>query len=389
MKRTARLTTGGALALLLSSPGAAWAQGAPPLADRAPDPRESRGGSATAEIAPLPNWSIRQEVQRLDTSMREYNSLINSLSNASKELQEEFQKYSQDPHNEVLASSLDAKMARYASQVMQDFNGIIADQDVLSANFNDLQRKLIVFSRHLASQADGFRGNLDGYRTTARDVEKRLTELAVRIKENPPEDPDELRLLKREFAKEFRRYRLQMRYVNGYSRRYQNYQKLQQNMERLAGLFVNLHEKFNELIENLENERQFLQDSVRLQADTLRIKQIMHDGIIGSEQAIGNVATKLAELYGKVDAFAQVQDRISTDLNRFVESQDALSGVMNQIDAIGQTGGPIGDIGTDMEKAIEAFYGRRSEPGESLLGDHAAEQDMDDLGAEGEEFGND
>src|SRR5690606_39932125 len=80
-----------------------------------------------------------------------------------------------------------------------------------------------------------------------------------------------------------------------------------------GALPIYLHEKFNELIDNLENERQFLQDSVRLQADTLRIKQIMRDGIIGSEQAIGNVADKLAELYGKVDAFAQ--DRKSTRLN--------------------------------------------------------------------------
>lgn len=377
MKRIARLTTGGALALLLSAPGA-FGQNIP-SADPAPDPR--RGRDATAELAPLPNWSIKQEVQRLDTSMREYNSLINSLSSASNELRDELQKYSADPHNEVLASSLDRKMAQYASRVMGDFDGIIADQDVLSSNFSDLQRKLVVFSRHLASQADGFRGNLDGYRTTARDVEKRLTELAVRIRENPPEDPKELSLLKREFSKEFRRYRLQMRYVNGYNRRYANYQQLQVNMERLASLFVNLHEKFNELIENLENERQYLQDSVRLQADTLRIKQIMRDGIIGSEQAIGNVADKLAELYGKVDAFAQVQDRISTDLNRFVESQDALMDVTRRIDAIGQTGGPIGDIGTDMDKAIEAFYGRRSEGGTALLGDEQALKD------EANEFG--
>jgi CheY-like chemotaxis protein len=78
------------------------------------------------------------------------------------------------------------------------------------------------------------------------------------IRENPPEDPNELKKLKREFAREFRRYRLQMRYVNGYSRRYQNYMQLQRNMERLAGVFVNLHEKFNELIDNLTNERQYL-----------------------------------------------------------------------------------------------------------------------------------
>ncbi|MBX3470961.1 MAG: hypothetical protein KF878_29185 [Planctomycetes bacterium] len=377
MKRTA-LTTGGALALLLTAPGAAWAQSPPPFADRAPDPRgQQQQRGTTAELAPLPNWSIKQEVQRLDTSMREYNSLINSLSNASNELKEELQRYSQDPHNEVLASSLDNKMAHYAKRVMADFNGIIADQDVLSANFNDLQRKLVVFSRHLASQADGFRGNLDGYRGTAREVEKRLTELAVRLKENPPDDPNELRTLKREFSKEFRRYQLQMRYVNGYSRRYQSYQNLQRNVERLATLFVTLHEKFNELIDNLQNERQFLQDSVRLQADTLRIKQMMREGILGSEQAIGNVADKLATLYEKVDAFAQVQDRISTDLNRFVESQGVLNDIMGRIDKIGQTGGPIGDIGNDMEKAIDAFYGRRSGLDGGLLGDQAPDEMMD------------
>jgi uncharacterized phage infection (PIP) family protein YhgE len=367
-----------ALALLLLAPGARAQQ--PPFADRAPDPRQPQqqgGRDATAEIAPLPNWSIRQEVQRLDTSMREYTALINSLGNASKDLNDEVKRYAQDPHNELLASSLDRKMAQYAQRVMGDFDGIIADQDVLSANFNDLQRKLVVFSRHLASQADTFRGNLDGYRSTARESEKRLTEMAVQIKESPPDDPNALRQLKNDFAREFRRYRLQMRYVNGYNRRYRSYQSLQQSMERLAGLFNNLHEKFNELIENLENERQYLQDSLRLQADTIQIKRTIRDGIMGSDQAIGNIADKLADLYTKVDAFSQVQDRVNTDLNRFVDSQSALMDVTHKIDAIGQTGGPIGDIGSDMEKAIQAFYGRRGGD-DALLGDESAQQDEAD-----------
>lgn len=381
MKRTARFVTGSAFALLLSGPGA-LAQD-PPFADRVPDAR--RDGAPTAELAPLPNWSIKQEVQRLDTSMREYNSLISSLGSASKELGEELQKYMQNPHDPVQASALDRKLAQYAQRVMGDFDGIIADQDVLSSNFNDLQRKLVVFSRHLASQADGFRGNLDGYRTTARDAEKKLTEMAVRIRENPPEDPNELKKLKREFAREFRRYRLQMRYVNGYSRRYQNYMQLQRNMERLAGVFVNLHEKFNELIDNLTNERQYLQDSVRLQKDTLVIKQIMRDGIYGSEQAIGNVAGKLADLYKQVDAFSQVHERISTDLNTFVNSNEQLLKVTEEIDKIGQVGGPIGDIGGDMEKAIEAFYGRRNGD-EPLLGDESVKEEEEmDFGIDGEE----
>jgi len=309
-----------------------------------------------ARVAPLPNWSIRKEVDNLDSSMREYNALTNSLSKASKELGEEFQKYLKNPNDEVLASSVEKKMALYAKQVMADFDDIISDQDLLGANFRDLQRKLVTFSDHLQVQAEGFNLRLQGYKDKAKGIEKKLVELSVRIKENPPEDPDELRKLKREFARQFRSYRLQTRYVNGYQRRFQNYRTLGKNLHGLAGLFVNLHEKFNELIENLTNERQYLRDSLRLQADTLRIKQIIRDGILGSEKAIGNVAEKLADLYNKVDAFTKVHERINTDMTKFVESQEILMDVTRKIDNIGLEGAPIGDIAQDMDKAIQAFY---------------------------------
>ncbi|MEZ6186286.1 MAG: hypothetical protein R3F62_14925 [Planctomycetota bacterium] len=324
---------------------------------------------AGARVAPLPNWSIRKEVDNLDSSMREYNALTNSLSKASKELGEEFQRYLENPNDEVLASSVEKKMALYAKQVMADFDDIISDQDLLGANFRDLQRKLVTFSDHLELQASSFEMRLGGYTTKAKELEKTLVELSVRIKENPPEDPDELRQLKREFARQFRSYRLQTRYVNGYQRRFQNYRQLGKNLQGLAGLFVNLHEKFNELIQNLTNERQYLRDSLRLQADTLRIKQIIRDGILGSERAIGNVAEKLADLYTKVDAFTKVHERINTDMTKFVESQDILMDVTRKIDSIGLEGAPIGDIAQDMEKAIQAFYDKGlSGDDEELLG---------------------
>ena len=54
-----------------------------------------------ARVAPLPNWSIRKEVDNLVSSMREYNALTNSLSKASAELGEEFKKYLANPNDEV------------------------------------------------------------------------------------------------------------------------------------------------------------------------------------------------------------------------------------------------------------------------------------------------
>lgn len=327
--------------------------------------RQGRGGAL--EVAPMPDWSIRREVDRLDTSMKEYSSLIKSLTDASDELGAEFKKYLKDPHNEVLASSVEKKMALYAKRVMGDFDDIIADQDVLGTNFRELQRKLTTFSGHLGVQAKGFKVRLDGYRSTAKAHEDKLRELVTRFKEDPPEDPAELRKLRQEISRELRRYNLQGRYVKGYETRFKSYQALEKNMGKLANMFVNLHDKFNEMIDNLENERQYLHDSLRLQADTLRIKQIVRDGFLGSEKAIGNVADKLAKLYHKVDAFSQVHERINSDLHRFVESQSALVDVTKRIDAIGTTGGPLGELAGDLDKAIDLIYENKDEAGDGLL----------------------
>ena len=364
-----RLLWGGGLVLVLAVP--AGAQGFSDTDRRRADHRKKKRvqDPTTIRITPMPNWSIRKEVDRLDTSMKEYSALIRSLSRASTDLGKEFKKYLKNPHDQVLASSVERKMALYAKTVMRDFDDIIADQDVLGTNFRELQRKLVHFSGHLGGQAKGFQLKLDGYRGKARQHERVLKALAIKIKEDPPADAGALRKLKRQFQRELRRYNLQGRYVRGYRARFKSYQKLQKNMKSLAGLFVNLHTKFNELIENLENERQFLHDSLRLQADTLRIKQIIRDGILGSEKAIGNVADKLANLYNKVDAFGKVHERINGDLNRFVESQGALMNVTRKIDAIGTKGGPLGGVGNDMNKAINLFYKNKDAPddGELLL----------------------
>lgn len=341
------------------------AVGAPALAQERQQPEEE---DATLRVGRMPDWSIKTEVDRLDSSMREYTSLINSLGKASEDLGEEFQRYLKNPNDQVLASSVERKMAIYARTVMADFDDIIADQDLLGTNFRELKRKLTAFSGHLNNQSRGYKLQLDSYTDNARKLEQELVTMSIEIRENPPGDPDELRAMKRKFAKQFRRYRLQARYVNGYRRQYKNYQDLSKNMGTLAGMFTNLHDKFGELIENLENERKYLDDSIRLQADKIRIQQIIREGVLGSEVAIGNVAEKLANLYNKVDAFARVHERINGDLSNFIQSQGALVDVTRKIDAIGTQGGGIGDLATDMDKAIDAFYRLRNEPdGEDAL----------------------
>jgi hypothetical protein len=312
-------------------------------------------------VQPVPGWSIKPEIENLGQSMKKFNSLIGSLNRANKDLSDEFQKYVKDPKNEVVASSLERKMAAYAAQVQGEFSAVISEQDALSSNFRMLSRKLQQLSGHLGNKAGDFQERFKAFNDEAKVQEKALIELAIKIKENPPEDPDDLKKLKREFLNKQRRYILKERYVKGYAARLQNYQQLRKNLDKLSELFVTLHERFGDLMENLSNEKTYLRESMELQADTLRIKQIIREGIFGGENAIKNVSDKLANLYIKVDAFTQVHDRINADLNKFVESQTTLLDVSGQLDKIGDVG--FGQPqNQDLDKSIDEFYKKKDAP---------------------------
>jgi len=330
-------------------------------ADAKPAATEEDPEKGGGTIVPVPGWSIKPEIESLGGSMKKFNTLIGSLNRANKDLSDEFQKYLKDPKNEVVASTLERKMAAYAAQVQGEFSTVISEQDALSSNFRMIRRKLQQLSGHLGTKSGDFQEKLKGFATESHKMEKELIDLAIKIKENPPEDPDELKKMKHEFAMKTRRFNLKNRYVKGYAARLANYQQLRKNLEKLADLFNSLHEKFGDLMDNLSNEKQYLKDSIELQADTLRIKQIIRDGIFGGENAIKNVSEKLADLYVKVDAFTQVHDRINADLNKFVESQTELLSVSEKLDKIGAI-----DFGTqagqDLDKTIEDFYKRKDAP---------------------------
>ena len=348
------LITLSVLSLALVAPVAVQAQEQPQDQNAKPEENDP-------SVQQVPGWSIKPEIQDLGNSMKKFNSLIGSLNRANKDLGDEFAKYIKDPNNQVVASSLERKMAAYAAQVQGEFSAVISEQDALSSNFRMLRRKLQQLSGHLGNKSGDFQEHYKAFADEAKTQEKSLIDLAIKIKENPPEDPDELKKMKRDFMNKQRRYQLKQRYVKGYAARLQNYQMLRKNLDKLSELFNALHERFGDLMENLSNEKTYLRESMELQADTLRIKQIIRDGIFGGENAIKNVSEKLASLYVKVDAFTQVHDRINSDLNKFVESQTTLLDVGNAIDQIGNQnfGAPQTQ---DLDKSIDDFYKRKDAP---------------------------
>src|SRR5262245_61906649 len=78
-----------------------------------------------------PDWSIRTEVDNLEHSLTNFTTLTNSLGSANTDLRKALDEYLKDPQNEVLASTVEKKMAGWATAVVGSFNAIIVDQDPL------------------------------------------------------------------------------------------------------------------------------------------------------------------------------------------------------------------------------------------------------------------
>jgi hypothetical protein len=358
--------TAAALAFaLLGSP--AWAM---PGDDGGSRKDKDNIGANTGTTVELPkNWSIRDEVNKIENHMHGFLDLSESLGSASKELATDFEAYLQDPKNEVLASSIEKKMALFADQVVHDFDKVITDQDVLISSFKELKRKLQKFDGALTDKVQEYDLKMSGIREEAAGVEQSLIGLSVKIKDT--QDPGEKKALENEFAKNYRRFRLKNRNIRGFEHNLQNYKVLLKNLEMLTALFGQLQDKFGDLMQNLENEKSYLLDSIELQQDSVKIKKIMNEGFFSGERAIKNVTEKLAQLYLRVDAFTQVHDKINQGLGRFAETQDTLAKLSASIDEIGNDGITTegGDALTShggggparLDDAVEYFYKKRGE----------------------------
>ena len=335
------------LGLGLALPGVVAAQGS-----KSAKTPKYRG---TEEELPQ-EWSIQKEVIKLESSLANFNSLIESLGSANKELKELLDGYLKDPKNEEIASKIEKKMAEYAKRVVRDFDRITTDQDLMVHNFNSLKMKLGRFNRSLSHKVSRFLKEIERYELKRKAIEKDLIGLAIKIKEARTEE--DIAKAKREFSRMHRRFLLQDRYIKGYNRNHRNYKMLSTNLRILTGLFDSLKDKVVDLIGNLEGEKRYLMDNIRLQRDSLQVKRLISEGILNGQMAIKNVSEKLALLYLQVDTFTAVHERISMDLGRFVESQQLLIDVGKQVDKIGLPETPA--AGGNVEEAIEWFYKRRS-----------------------------
>lgn len=302
---------------------------------------------------PMPDWSIKKEVNTIEKSLERYDPLIQSLEEANSDLKNDLTKYLENPGDQVLAAEITMKMSRYAKQIVGNVDGITANQDALLQVFKDLDHKLQKFSGYLDFKSSELKSQVERYQVKHQSLEKQLHDLAVKIKQTS--DPELQEQYKKEFSRVYRNYNLNKRYMEGFARNQRDYETLAQNLKALIKVFGILNEAFENLINNLEAEKQYLIDNIRLQADAIRVQKLVHEGITDGSQAVVKISEKLALVYTQVEAFAKVQEKINRDMAKFADSTRVLNSMVQQIEQSPYQAAPT------IDKAIDYFYNQTGE----------------------------
>jgi regulator of replication initiation timing len=293
------------------------------------------------------NWSIKKEVATIEKSLNNYDPLIQSLEEANSDLKVDLAEYLKNPNDQVLAAKITAKMSGYAKKIVDDVDKITIDQDVLLTVFSEINQKLKNFNGQLESKVKEMDSKVETYNQENAQLKKVLTDIAKRHQnESDPEKKDKL---KQEFQKVYNKYNLSIRYKDGFTRHKEDYDTLTKSLQGLIKIFAVLHQAFETLIQNLSAEKKYLMDNIRLQADSIRVQKLVHEGISDGSRAVVKISQKLAQLYAQVDGFAKVHEKINRDMAKFADTTKILSSLVQQVEKAPFSSAP------SVEKAMEFF----------------------------------
>lgn len=337
-------TLGVVLGASLSLASAARAQEAPPSPE---------GGSRLEQVE---RWKIEPELKQLSRSLQSFKPLVSTLGRANKDLAKAYQAYSQSPGDELLASRVEVKLARYARGLNREFQRFEARQDAIGLSLRELNFKLGSIARDIRQRSQGFRSQLKQYKGLVNKLNRQLITRAQRLRElaaDPSADPKEVARLKQEFVSMLNDLKYARRYERGYSRRYAGYERLETTLDKLQGAFKTLEGRVSIMVENLGAERRFLKDAMRFQLDAIEMKRFNKEISGQGRDTVLDMTEKLSTLFNKVTTFSKVHDQLANNFDDYFTDDGNFSKLVKGIEGIGGAG-PL-ETDKDLDKLIDKY----------------------------------
>ena len=197
-----------------------------------PNRESERPIQGTGRLESMEKWTIKPQLETLERAMRDYEPLLETLHQANADVGADLKHYLQNPDDRVSASRVQVKLSSYARSVVTAFDRVIGKQDLLLSTFREVEHRLERFSTHIGYKAIVYEKQHTTFQGKGKKIAKELHDLATRIRES--DDPKEQEARKREFRRRYLSWRIHNRYVKGYDRTRQQYEKLSKHLAALA-----------------------------------------------------------------------------------------------------------------------------------------------------------
>jgi len=264
----------------------------------------------------LPEFERSKEnVEVLERNLAKTGELADVLKRGNDELSEAVRQYQLD-HKSETKDRIYGLLGDLAGTTVRQIDDIVANKDKMRDGVSHILAKMRHIQLTLADRQKVFVQYVQEAKDAAEGVKAQLRELARKIKSDPENT---------ELRKEFRNILFKLRHLDQRYKTYQAHQRLNEKFAKQVDVahqfFEQLHHNTDQLVSNLEQQKEFLVMKVGLLKDAAQMESWLRGEGESSVSAFA-LMKKIGELSGALDKFNAATDVLAelTDIDSLVAS---------------------------------------------------------------------
>ena len=264
----------------------------------------------------LPQFeTTRTNVQALEENLAKTGALAEILKKGNDELSEAIKQYGQD-HSTETKDRIYNLLGNLAGKTVRQIDDIVADKDKMKDGVTQILYKMGHIKSTLKNKQSKFVGYIKKSRIEADKVKEQLRQLARKIKSDPENT---------ELRKEFRS---KLFALKGLDNKYKTYMahdrlnaKFSKQVELAQQFFQQLDNNTDQLIANLQEQKEFLVMKVALLKDAAEMESWLR-GEGQSNVSAFSMMKKIGELSKALEQFNAATDVLieTNDIGTLIES---------------------------------------------------------------------
>ena len=273
----------------------------------------------------------RENIEALETNLAKTGELAEVLKRGNDELSEAVRQYQQD-HKAETKDRIYGLLGDLAGTTVRQIDDIVANKDKMRDGVTHILSKMRHIQMTLTDRQQVFTQYVKDAKGAAEAVKTQLRELARKVKSDPENA---------ELRKEFRSTLFKLRNLDQRYKTYQAHQRLNEKFNSQVDVaylfFEQLNNNTDQLISNLEQQKEFLVMKVGLLKDAAQMESWLRGEGESSVSAFA-LMKKIGDLSGALDKFNAATDVLAelTDIDTLVASLPDAGEIFNLSGASGK-----------------------------------------------------